>query len=143
MLKHRQDTSINDISGTTCSPNNPGKDERNVIHAISDVPGCGKQPDVSLPDAQRICFLWWKYLDVVDPVLKVIHTPTIQKLVVGAIGGRTRLTIGEICLLFSIYYASVVVMSAAECYKEVGEERHVLLERYATHSSLIWIRRNN
>lgn len=133
MLKHRQDTSINDISASTCNTNNPGEDEINVNAASSDVSGKGKQADLSLPDAQTICFLWWKYLEVVDPVLKVIHTPTIQKLVVGAIGGRIRLTTGENCLLFSIYYASVVVMSAAECYKEVEEERHVLLERCATH----------
>lgn len=86
-----------------------------------------------------ISFLWWKYLEVVDPVLKVSHTSTIQKLVVDAIRGRTKLTTGENCLLFSIYYASIVAMSASECYKEVEGERQVLLERYATHSLLIWI----
>jgi hypothetical protein len=55
----------------------------------------------------------------------------IQKLVLDAIRGQKKLSMGENCLLFSIYYASVVVMSASECYKEVKEEKRVLSERYA------------
>jgi hypothetical protein len=139
MLKYCQDTSVNDASASTCSPNDSGGDERNVIHALSDIFGSGKQPDMSHPHAQIVSFLWWKYLEVVDPVLKVFHTPTVQKLVVDAIRGRTKLTIGENCLLFSIYYASVVVLSASECCTEVEEERQVLLERYAPQTSLTGI----
>lgn len=133
MLKHTQNTSINDISASTCSSNNLGEDERSPTDALPDVFGNGEQTDVLHPSAQTISFLWWKYLEVVDPVCKVLHTTTIQKLVVDAIRGRKILTAGQNCLLFSIYYSSVVAMSAAECHKEVEEERQVLLKRYGTH----------
>ncbi|KAE8548948.1 hypothetical protein EYB25_009331 [Talaromyces marneffei] len=124
------DTSVNGFSASTCSREISSGDERNGIHSLSDVPGNGQQSDVPHPHAQVISFLWWKYLEVVDPVLKIFHTTSIQRLVVDAISGQKGLTMGENFLMFSIYYASVVVMSTSECFKEVKEERQVLLERY-------------
>lgn len=133
MLNPRQDTSVNGFSASTCSREISSGDERNGIHSLSDVPGNGQQSDVPHPHAQVISFLWWKYLEVVDPVLKIFHTTSIQRLVVDAISGQKGLTMGENFLMFSIYYASVVVMSTSECFKEVKEERQVLLERYITY----------
>lgn len=40
------------------------------------------------------------------------------------------------CLMFAIYYSSVISLSAADCLQELGEERHILLQRYVV---LPWI----
>ncbi|KAL5333975.1 fungal-specific transcription factor domain-containing protein [Aspergillus crustosus] len=84
------------------------------------------------PIQSRIAAHWQRYLDVVDPLLKLFHTPTVQKLVMTAIHNRTKLDFAPQCLLFAIYYAAVASMSRQECQIELEEERDVLLEQYRT-----------
>ncbi|KAL3446414.1 hypothetical protein BJX65DRAFT_309113 [Aspergillus insuetus] len=94
------------------------------------------QPPIDLdqfrPSRPTIALLWEKYLEVVDPLLKVFHTPTVQKLVMRAVRARDMLDIGSECLLFVIYYAAVVAMPPEVCLKDFGEARSVLLKRYRT-----------
>jgi hypothetical protein len=68
-------------------------------------------------------------LEVVDPLLKVFHTPTVQKLVMKAVRGRDALDLASECLLFVIYYAVVVVTSSEDCLEQFEEARSVLLKR--------------
>ncbi|KAL4804586.1 hypothetical protein BDV18DRAFT_142245 [Aspergillus unguis] len=81
------------------------------------------------PSAPTIAILWEKYLDVVDPVLKMVHTPTVQKLVVEAMRDR-ELDLASQCLLFAVYYGAVAAMSQSDCKDEFQENRRVLLDRY-------------
>ncbi|KAL2867809.1 transcription factor domain-containing protein [Aspergillus lucknowensis] len=82
------------------------------------------------PPPATIALLWQKYLDVVDPLLKTFHTPTVQKLVMKAVRGRDGLDSPSECLLFVIYYATVAAMSEEDCRAEFEEERSVLLKEY-------------
>lgn len=82
------------------------------------------------PRPAMISFLWLKYLENIDRVLKIFHTPSVQKLVMEAIGVRHKLDAASDAMLFSIYYATVVGLSVSECKAELGEERQVLLQRY-------------
>ncbi|KAL2859205.1 hypothetical protein BJX68DRAFT_114140 [Aspergillus pseudodeflectus] len=84
------------------------------------------------PSRPTIALLWQKYLEVVDPLLKVFHTPTVQKLVMKAVRGRDALDLASECLLFVIYYAVVVVTSSEDCLEQFAEARSVLLNRYRT-----------
>ncbi|KAL4875139.1 fungal-specific transcription factor domain-containing protein [Aspergillus karnatakaensis] len=92
------------------------------------------QPNIDIeslrPAAPMVAVLWQRYLDVVDPLIKIFHTPTVQKLVVKAIHGRTKLNRASHCLLFAIYYAAVAAMSREDCENELEEDRRVLLKRY-------------
>ncbi|KAL2840542.1 fungal-specific transcription factor domain-containing protein [Aspergillus pseudoustus] len=94
------------------------------------------QPPVELasfrPSGPTIALLWQRYLEVVDPLLKVFHTPTVQGLVIRAIAtrGRDPLDMASECLLFVIYYATIAAMSPENCLSEFDEERIVLLKRY-------------
>ncbi|KAL4922089.1 hypothetical protein BDW62DRAFT_197325 [Aspergillus aurantiobrunneus] len=84
------------------------------------------------PTLTLMVLLWQKYLEVVDPLLKIFHTPTVQKLVVKAVCDRDKLDLGSQCLLFAIYYAAVIALSPTVCRIELGGERCVLLEQYRT-----------
>ncbi|KAL4813156.1 hypothetical protein BDW67DRAFT_193073 [Aspergillus spinulosporus] len=63
------------------------------------------------PTPSAIAALWQRYLEIVDPVLKIFHTPTVQMLVFQAIQGRDKLDLASECLLFAIYYAIVAAMT--------------------------------
>lgn len=69
-------------------------------------------------------------MDIVDPLLKIVHAPTVQKHVMNAIRDRGGLDPAMECLLPAIYYLSVASMPATDCRDEVGEEKPVVLARY-------------
>ncbi|GIJ85153.1 hypothetical protein Asppvi_004009 [Aspergillus pseudoviridinutans] len=82
------------------------------------------------PSPPVISTIWQTYLDVVDPVLKIFHVPTVQRHVFSLIRGQPIRDARTECLIFAIYYSTVVAMSAAECQSEFHEERATLLSRY-------------
>ncbi|KAF7560194.1 hypothetical protein G7046_g3955 [Stylonectria norvegica] len=86
--------------------------------------------DTLHPEPVLITFMWQKYLDVVDPVLKMFHVPTIQRLVICVTQRRSNLDTATECLMFAIYYCVVATMSSASCENDLRETKTVLLKRY-------------
>ncbi|PYI07361.1 hypothetical protein BO78DRAFT_443250 [Aspergillus sclerotiicarbonarius CBS 121057] len=84
------------------------------------------------PSPITISFLWQWYLDSVDPVLKIFHTPTVQKDVMHMVRHGTSPDLATECLLFAIYYAAVISMPSSTCQDELGDDKHTLLKRYRT-----------
>ncbi|KAL4745746.1 hypothetical protein BDW72DRAFT_198337 [Aspergillus terricola var. indicus] len=84
------------------------------------------------PTSNTIAALWQRYLEVVDPVLKIFHTPTVQMLVFQAIQGRNKLDLASECLLFAIYYATVAAMTPSTRESDLEKDRMNLLRRYRT-----------
>ncbi|PWY91287.1 hypothetical protein BO94DRAFT_387267 [Aspergillus sclerotioniger CBS 115572] len=98
----------------------------------------GPEPLEALrPSPITISFLWQWYLDSVDPVLKIFHTPSVQKDVMQMIRPGTTSDLATECLLFVIYYAAVISMSSSTCQEELDEDKPVLLKRYYPTSTLI------
>lgn len=92
------------------------------------------------PTPSTIAALWQRYLEIVDPVLKMFHTPTVQMLVLQEIQSRDKLDLTSECLLFAIYYATVAAMTPSVCKSELQEDRKSLLRRYTwALSSRDWI----
>ncbi len=81
------------------------------------------------PPPERIFSLWQLYLESVDPLLKMFHSPTIQKQVLRAGQDLSNIGRGTEALMFAIYYAAVTSMEKSECLRCLKEERTVLLER--------------
>lgn len=81
------------------------------------------------PSLASAMLLWQQYLRVVDPLLKIFHTPSVQQLVVRANCSRGKLDTAAECLLFTIYYAAVAAMSPLACKSQLEGERGTLLKR--------------
>lgn len=98
------------------------------------------------PPPSSISFIWQTYLDVVDPLLKIFHVPSIQRHVMSISQGREIPDAATECLMFAIYYSTVISISVAECRDEFGEEKPLLLQRhvdvallyFASFSALTW-----
>jgi hypothetical protein len=76
------------------------------------------------PPAERIVLLWQLYLENVDPLIKMIHTPSVQRKILIASPPALE------ALMFAIYYAAVIsIQSPEQCEKELGEDRQLLLTR--------------
>ena len=89
------------------------------------------------PTGMHILQLWQVYLDNVDPLLKLTHTPTLQKRVIEASGRiSSRLSIDKDleALLFNIYFISINSLTEAESVASFGVPKSSLQARFLVAS---------
>jgi len=82
------------------------------------------------PTSDRLPKYWETFKENVDPLIKVLHIPTIEPTILQAKDRLGRIHRGLEALLFSIYYGVATSMSPEECLAELGEEKKHLLARY-------------
>ena len=82
------------------------------------------------PSPDRISALWRAYLCGVDPVVKLFHKATTERVVMEAkdnLGGIDKVTEA---LMFSIYFAAVTSLSPADCLATMGANKETLITKY-------------
>lgn len=84
------------------------------------------------PDTQLALQLWSTYVKHVDPVLKILHIPSLQSVVVQTILDPKSATTSTLSLTFAIYYAAVTSMCPDDSAPIPTEERKTLLYRFRT-----------
>ncbi|OCT46607.1 C6 transcription factor [Cladophialophora carrionii] len=92
----------------------------------------GATVDVSAlhPDAVQIFRLWQVYLDNVNPLLKVTHTPSMQGRIIEAASHIRAIDPILEALMFSIYCTAILSLSEEECQTMAGSPKNQLLTRY-------------
>lgn len=73
--------------------------------------------------------MWQMYIERVDPILKIIHAPTVQRDIVGFIRDKSHLGPTRHILFFALYYTSVITMSEEECGEELQQSKGEALKR--------------
>ena len=93
---------------------------------------CSTNVDISTlhPDQVQIFRLWQIYLDNINPLLKVTHTPTLQPRMIDAAGNVTNISPTLEALMFSIYCVSILSLDEDECRASFRTSRDDLLKRY-------------
>lgn len=82
------------------------------------------------PDPIQIFKLWQIYLDNVDPLLKVTHTPSLQARIIEAASNLTNINPTLQALMFSIYSMSLMSLTADECQTAFGSSKEDLMAKY-------------
>lgn len=81
------------------------------------------------PEPVHIFRLWQIYLENVNPLLRVTHTPTLQGRIIEAAGNLANITPALEALMFSIY--SMAVLSLTEdCQAIFGMPKADLLKKF-------------
>ncbi|KAI1464977.1 uncharacterized protein F4812DRAFT_147020 [Daldinia caldariorum] len=99
-------------------------------HLLFAAPQTGRALSTLHPEHIHIFRLWQVYLDNVDPLLKVTHTPTLQARIIDATSHITNIDPAMEALIFSIYCVSVFSLTNDECHAFFMESRDNLLLRY-------------
>lgn len=76
--------------------------------------------------------LWQIFLSNVNPVTKVIHAPTVQELLLQAMGDLDKISASTEALMFAIYHCAIVSMDDQSCQDIFNESRVVALAKYST-----------
>ncbi|KAK9250492.1 hypothetical protein V1507DRAFT_483003 [Lipomyces tetrasporus] len=82
------------------------------------------------PELVQIFRLWQIYLNNVDPLLKVTHTPSLQGRLIEAASNVAYISPTLEALMFSVYSMSIMSLTADECQATFGSSKEDLLTRY-------------
>ncbi|KAL4974675.1 hypothetical protein BDW66DRAFT_167631 [Aspergillus desertorum] len=82
------------------------------------------------PEPPQIFRLWQIYLDNVDPLLKVTHTPTLQGRIVEAVVNLKGISPTLEALMFGIYCMAVLSLMPDDCEARLGSPRDEILSHY-------------
>lgn len=74
--------------------------------------------------------LWQTFLNNVHPLTKILHSPSVQQLVLEASSDLENVSREVNALLFAIYSSAITSLSNSVCQSTFGESRSALLARY-------------
>lgn len=104
-----------------------------AAHAISGaILGSTQSITGQHPGYEEANKLWNAYVQNVEPLCKVLHIPTVAKMVKTVSKEPSMASKSDECLLFAIYHFAVFSMSDADCLREFNQSRNDLISKYRT-----------
>lgn len=84
------------------------------------------------PDTQLALRLWNVYVTSVDPVVKILHIPTVQSSVLATVLDPRSASSSTVALTLAIYYAAVTALAHDNNHEPITlpADKSVLLQRY-------------
>ena len=82
------------------------------------------------PSPSQLFGLMLIYEENVDPIVRILHRPTMRSIVMKASSNTDILSKSEEVLLFSIYYGAVCSLTPRQCEKQLGENKEQLSNRF-------------
>lgn len=84
------------------------------------------------PNAVQLFRLWQIYLDNINPLLKITHTPSLQGQIIEAASNIATIVPELEALMFGIYCTAVMTLTADDCQIMFSSSREDLLHRFRT-----------
>ncbi|KAK8016484.1 C6 transcription factor [Apiospora rasikravindrae] len=128
-LEQPSDTDSGEESETETPESSMGQQKPQPFVTQGLLVGC-KSPESSgliHPATAQILYLLSVFFDRVDPILKILHRPSILVMLPA---GLPRLTLAQEALAFSIYFASITSLTPEACQINLGQDRVTLLKTY-------------
>ncbi|EKG12880.1 hypothetical protein MPH_09979 [Macrophomina phaseolina MS6] len=88
------------------------------------------------PQSPHIFLLWQAFLDNVNPLLKILHAPTVQRQILKAASNLDAVDAETEVLMFAIYTFAVTSLSHEECQSTFGESKEGLLRKFQFASKI-------
>lgn len=82
------------------------------------------------PEPKHVFKLWQTFTEKVNPLTKIIHTPSLQQRILEVSWNLEAVTKPLEAIMFGVYALAVVSMKGSECVETFGETKSVLLNRY-------------
>ncbi|KAM6517739.1 hypothetical protein FSOLCH5_006507 [Fusarium solani] len=96
--------------------------EDDAPHNLSEYfsPSCSETPQL---DPVTVFKLWQIFLDRVNPLIKIIHAPSVQALIVSAAADMTLIPLDQQALMYSIIGLAVLALRSDELAGILGEDK--------------------
>ncbi len=90
------------------------------------------------PPPMQIYNMWQLYMENVEPLVKILHIPSMCNVITNACSNLDNLPKGTEALMFAIYLAVVTSLTPGDCRLILGEDKEAALSKYrfATEQAL-------
>ncbi|KAL5115318.1 hypothetical protein ACEQ8H_006763 [Pleosporales sp. CAS-2024a] len=88
------------------------------------------------PDPVQIFKLWQRYLDNINPLVKLFHAPTVQLLISFGSGNLDEIPRNLEALLFGIYCIALESMADSDCISVLGASKYSARKRFRAGAQL-------
>jgi hypothetical protein len=99
-------------------------------HLLFGSPNANVDLSTLHPEPVKIFRLWQIYLENVNPLLKVTHTPSMQGQIIEAASNVSNISPGLEALLFAIYCMATLSLTVGDCQAMFGSPQEELLTRF-------------
>jgi hypothetical protein len=82
------------------------------------------------PGPRHIFKLWQIFVENTNPLIKIVHVPTLQKRIIDASWNLQDISKQIEALLFAIYLLAITSLSPSDCQMYFGHDKAPLLKRY-------------
>ncbi|MCJ1381710.1 hypothetical protein MMC17_004821 [Xylographa soralifera] len=82
------------------------------------------------PLKDQIPIYWELYKENVDPLIRLLHRPTVERLVLKAGQNLDRLDKATEALMFAIYLATVTSLTPEQCQSLLQQDKEIAVQRY-------------
>lgn len=82
------------------------------------------------PSPSQIFIIWEIFKENVDPVLKIVHVPTVKNIIMKAAVGASSLSKASEALFYSICFSAIVSMTCDQCKQLLGQDKEPMMQRY-------------
>ena len=82
------------------------------------------------PEPKHVVQLWQTFVDNVNPLTKIVHTPTLQKKIFEAAWSVEAATPSLEATIFAVYALAAASMKPGDCLHAFGESKATLVARY-------------
>jgi len=82
------------------------------------------------PGPSQIWIIWEIFKENVDPLLKILHAPTVKHIIMKAAVSNTTLSKASEALFYSICFASIISMTDDQCRQLLGDNKERLMQKY-------------
>ncbi|CAM1508012.1 Fc.00g048600.m01.CDS01 [Cosmosporella sp. VM-42] len=82
------------------------------------------------PPMSQIFHLWQIFVDNVHPLLQIIHLPSLQAKILGAMADLSSASLEMHALLLSIYAIAITAMTDEDCMSSMKENRPEIVSSY-------------
>ncbi|MCJ1360688.1 MAG: hypothetical protein MMC33_010697 [Icmadophila ericetorum] len=110
-----------------------------LLSGINPTPSTSANLKSSHPLPIQAFQLWQIFLENVNPLIRLLHGPTTQSLMLEASANLDSISASTEALIFAIYHCAAVSLQNPECERKFGEPRANLMSKFshATHLALI------
>ena len=132
---------VGDLNDTDYDEDEERADKQDNVLAENLI--LGRMPTQSLsflhPTIPQILGLWSIFLANVDPLVKIFHAPSMQRVVLEAAMNTEAISSAHEALLFAMYLSAVTTLNDNECLKVMGELKQTLRKTFlnATQQALV------
>lgn len=116
-----------DAYGAATNEDPYGEPEQSFPNSDCPSPGEDEKPTL---DAVQIFKLWQVYLDRVNPLVKVIHAPTLQPYIVQAAADITSIPLAHQALLYSLFGLASAALKPDEVMQVTGMTHEQIIPKF-------------